>query len=259
MQVACVTALLIGAAALPLAAQNAGQCRHEAERSATVDASGARRLLVRAGAGSLRIEGRPGLSTVRVRGRACASSADLLEQLRLSARRDGDEVVVEADRRDQDGWNFRGNEYARLDLVMEVPARMAADIDDGSGEIELRNLGTLEIEDGSGEIVGDELHGDVRIHDGSGSIRLADVTGALTIEDGSGEIDLRNIGGAIDIDDGSGEIEIHGARRNVRIRDASGSIDVSDIGGDFIVTDDGSGNINYDDVRGRVDIPRKRR
>ncbi|HEX6066255.1 MAG TPA: hypothetical protein VFZ04_18615, partial [Longimicrobiales bacterium] len=64
MQVACVTALLIGAAALPLAAQDAGQCRHEAERSATVDASGARRLLVRAGAGSLRIEGRPGLSAV---------------------------------------------------------------------------------------------------------------------------------------------------------------------------------------------------
>ena len=260
MQVACVTALLIGVAALPLAAQDAGQCRHEAERSATVDANGARRMLVAAGAGSLRIEGKPGLSAVRVRGRACASSADLLEQIRLTARRDGGDVVVEANRRDQQaGWNFRGNEYARLDLVMEVPARMSADIDDGSGEIELRNLGALEIDDGSGEIVGDELHGDVRIHDGSGGIRLTDVAGALTIEDGSGEIDLRNIGGVIDIEDGSGEIEIHGARRNVRIRDASGSIDVSDIGGDFVVTDDGSGSIAYDDVRGRVDIPRKRR
>lgn len=260
MQVAYVTALLMGATALPLAAQGADQCRHEAERSATVDANGARQLVVRAGSGSLRIEGKAGLTAVRVRGRACASSADLLEQIKLSARRDGGGVVVEANRRDEDdGWHFRANEYARLDVVMEVPARMAANIDDGSGSIELDGLGAVEIEDGSGEITGTNLNGDVTIEDGSGEIRLTDVTGRVTIEDGSGEIELENVGGAIDIEDGSGEIEIRGARSGVRISDASGSIDVSDVAGDFVVTNDGSGSIDYDNVRGRVDIPRRKR
>lgn len=259
MQVALLTAILVVGSALPLAAQDQDQCRHEAQRSATVEAGGARRILVEAGAGSLKIEGKPGLTSVTIRGRACASSADLLEEIQLSARRDGGDVVVKANNRDNDGWNFRGNEYARLDVVMEVPARIAAEIDDGSGSIDLSNLGAVRIDDGSGEIVADNLQGDVDIEDGSGEIRLIDVTGRVTIEDGSGEIELRNIGGAIDIDDGSGEIDIRGARNSVRVSDASGSIDVVDVDGDFIVTADGSGSIDYDNVKGRVDIPRKRR
>jgi DUF4097 and DUF4098 domain-containing protein YvlB len=260
MQVVLWTAVLIGATAAPLMAQDRDQCRHEAQRSATVDANGARRLVISAGSGSLRIEGKPGITTVRITGRACASSADLLDDIRLNARRSDADVIVEAnDRQNEGGWNFRGNEYARLDLVMEVPARIAAEIDDGSGSIDLSNLGALLIEDGSGEITGDNLNGDVEIDDGSGTIRLVDVTGSVRIEDGSGEISLRNIGGRIDIDDGSGEIDVRGARNTVRINDSSGGIDVADVDGDFIVVSDSSGGIDYDNVKGRVDIPRGRR
>lgn len=260
MQVAYVTVLLLGVAVLPVAAQDTGPCRYEAQRSANVDANGARKLLVEAGSGSLKIEGKAGLNSVRVRGRACASSADLLEEIQLRARRDGNQVVIEANRRDsQSGWNFRGNEYARLDVVMEVPAGIASEIEDGSGSMDVSNLGSVEIEDGSGEIVADNLNGDVHIHDGSGSIRLVDVTGRVDIEDGSGEISLRNVGGAIDIDDGSGQIDVRGTRAGVRVSDASGSIEVADVAGDFVVDDDGSGNISYHNVRGRVDIPRRRR
>ena len=74
MQVAILTAVFLGSAALPLMAQDYDECRHEAQRSANVDARGARRLLVGAGSGSLKIEGKPGLTTVRITGRACASS-----------------------------------------------------------------------------------------------------------------------------------------------------------------------------------------
>ena len=260
MQVTILAGLIIAVSPLPLLAQDSDQCRHEAQRSATADARNARRLLVGAGAGSLKIEGKPGLTSVRITGRACASSAGLLNEINLTARRSGDDVVVEANDRDgQGGWNFRGNEYARLDVVMEVPAEIAVEIDDGSGSIDLSNLGAVVIEDGSGDIVADNLRGDVEIDDGSGSIRLIDVAGRVRIEDGSGGISLRNIGGAIDIDDGSGEIDVRGTRSNVRISDASGGIDVVDVEGDFIVTNDGSGGIDYDNVKGRVDIPRRRR
>jgi hypothetical protein len=39
----------------------------------------------------------------------------------------------------------------------------------------------------------------------------------------------------------------------------SGSVDVTHVGGDFIVDRKASGSIEYSDVRGRVDIPERRR
>lgn len=260
MQAAFVASLLLAVSAAPAFAQY-DDCRHEAQRNTTLDLNDARRLVVDAGSGSLKIVGRPGLSHVRVRGRACASSADLLEDITLRSRRSGGDIVIEAnvnrDRRNQ-GWNHRENHYARLDVEIEVPARMVAEIHDGSGSIDLSNLGAVVIEDGSGDIVANDLNGDVDIEDGSGGIRLVDVAGRVQIDDGSGEITLHNVGGLIDIDDSSGEINIRVARNTVRISDSSGSIDVSDVAGDLIVDDDSSGGIDYDNVKGRVDIPRSK-
>ena len=260
MHSALLTAALIATTALPAIAQDDDDCRHEAQRSATVDANGARLLSIEAGSGFLKIVGKPGINQVIIRGRACASHADLLNDIRLTANREGSDVVITANKRERNDWSgYHGNEYARLDVTIEVPARMAAEIADGSGSIDISNLGAVRIEDGSGDIVGNGLNGDVRVKDGSGGIRLIDVAGRLDIDDGSGSITLRNINGAIDIDDSSGEINIRGAHNNVRISDSSGSIDVVDVDGDFVVDDDSSGSIDYDNVKGRVDIPRRRR
>ena len=263
MQAVLKTALMLVAFTTPAVAQDYDECRHQAQRSATLDVAAARRLLVEAGSGSLKIVGKPGVSHVTVRGRACASSADLLERITLRTRRDGADAIVEANinrDRDENNWrNHSGNYYTRLDVEMEVPARLATEIHDGSGSIDISNLGAVLIEDGSGDIVADNLNGDVDIEDGSGGIRLVDVAGRVKIDDGSGTISLRNIGGLIDIDDSSGEINIRSARNSVRISDSSGGIDVVDVEGDFIVMDDSSGGIDYDNVKGRVDIPRRKR
>lgn len=259
MQVRLWTVALLGVVASDAMAQRSDPCAHEAQRSAMVDAAGARLLRLEAGSGSLRVEGRAGQNRVVVRGRACASSAELLERIELHGQRSGNDVVIRANvQRDRDR-GFVGHHYARLDIVVEVPAGMSAEIEDGSGSIDLTNLGAVTIEDGSGEIVANHLRGDVEIDDGSGSIRLVDVTGRVRIDDGSGEIELQNIGGLIEIDDGSGEVTIRGARNSVNVSDGSGDIDVRDVAGDFTVADDGSGSIAYDNVRGRVDVPRRKR
>ena len=261
MQHTLLTASLLAAVAAPALSQSYddyNDCRFEAQRTENVDARGARTLMLKAGAGSLKIEGKAGLDRVVIRGRACASEARLLDEIELRADRSGSSVTVESMQR-EGGWNFVNNGYARLDLVIEVPARLAADITDGSGSIELVNLGEVELTDGSGEIKANQLHGNIRIHDGSGSITLRDVAGGVEIRDGSGSIDLRDVAGMIDVKDGSGEVEISGARNSVRISDSSGSIGVRDIAGDFVVERDGSGGIDYANVRGRVDIPRRRR
>lgn len=252
-----LTAALLFVAAQGALAQTYQQCRHEAQRSANIDAGGARLLTVKAGAGSLRIEGKAGSNRVVIRGRACASDAGLLDEIELRADRRGSDVVVEAMQRDR-GWSFTGNRYASLDLVIEVPARMAAEIADGSGSIDISNLGAVSITDGSGEILGNDLHGDVRIRDGSGSIKLTGLGGAVNIHDGSGSIELREVAGLVDITDGSGEIDVRTARNSIRIVDGSGGIDVADVDGDFTVSRGGSGGIGYSNVKGRVDIPNRR-
>ncbi len=252
-----LTAALLLGAAQGVLAQGADQCRHEAQRTASVDASGARFLTVKAGAGSLRVEGKAGLDRVVIRGRACASDARLLEAIELRADRRGSDVVVEARAR-VEGWSLTGMRYASLDLIIEVPARMAAQITDGSGSIDFSNLGAVSITDGSGEIVGTDLHGDVRIEDGSGNIALTNLAGGVNVHDGSGAIELRNVGGLIDITDGSGEIDVRTARNSIRISDGSGGIEVADVDGDFTVTRSGSGGIGYSNVKGRVDIPNRR-
>src|SRR5687768_18541454 len=105
-------ALLLGTAS-PLFAQFRDECRHEAQRTATVAAADARNILVQAGAGSLKIEGKASLDRVQIRGRACASSAGLLEDLQIRADRSGSDVRVESVRReDNNEWSFTGNRYA---------------------------------------------------------------------------------------------------------------------------------------------------
>src|SRR5690606_32254437 len=112
------------------------RCRFEAERSATVSAAGASALEVEARAGSLTVEGRSGLTEVRVRGRACASSRELLDALQVNVDRSGGAVRVRMP--EIEGEHWRDNTYARLDLVVEVPAGIDASISDGSGSMEVR-------------------------------------------------------------------------------------------------------------------------
>jgi hypothetical protein len=210
---------------------------HRAPREARVDASGARVAKLEAKAGSLRVEGRAGATAVVVHGTACASRASLLDGIQVVARREGDAVRVEAVI-PENSWLTGGS--AHLDLVIEVPAGLALDIQDGSGTAEILGAGSVRIEDGSGSLSIRDVAGDVHVRDGSGEIEIHGVEGSVTIED-----------------DGSGSIEVEGVKGSVVVRnDGSGSISVRDVSGDFSVRHDGSGGIEHHDVRGRVDLPR---
>jgi hypothetical protein len=215
---------------------------YDAPRNATVNASGATLLRIDARAGMLRVTGRADITEVRVRGTARASSRDLLEDIKLEATRNGNEVVIRVvmpEQRDS-GWNWQ----ALLDLVIEAPATLPLDIDDTSGDMTIESVAAK-----------------IRIEDNSGNIRVRDAGGDVWISDSSGGIDVSGVKGSVDVDeDSSGEIEIYDVTGSVHVgRDSSGSIDVSRVGGDFVVERDGSGSIEYDGVKGKVDIPQKNR
>lgn len=245
-----------------LLARELGAQRGEvtAQRSGRVSAAGARLARIEARAGSLRITGREGLAEVLATGTARASSPALLEQIRLTVERRGDAAYVIVDIPDHSG-RWSDDEHASLDLVVEVPRALALDVQDRSGDVEIRGVGTLDLVDNSGDVTIEDVGGRLRVRDNSGELRIRDVRGDVTLEDGSGGVDLRKIGGSVTVDrDGSGEFEAEEVTGSIRIASkGSGSVDVAGVGGDFIVSRKGSGSIEHRDVKGRVQVPERDR
>jgi DUF4097 and DUF4098 domain-containing protein YvlB len=225
-----------------------------------VDATGAKSVEVEAGAGSLRVEGKAGLRQVQVTGTARSSSQRFLTQIKLIAERRGDVVFIKADIPDSD--SNRDDDYsASLDLVIEVPQGINAEVGDGSGDTKILNVGSLDASDGSGSFSVIGAAGSVRITDGSGDLTIENVGGDVKVNDGSGDITVRNVTGSFTVEsDGSGGIYATDVRGSVVVQnDGSGSIEVNKVGKDFTVESKGSGSIDYADVSGRVDIPERRR
>jgi DUF4097 and DUF4098 domain-containing protein YvlB len=206
------------------------------------------------------VEGKAGLRQVQVTGTARSSSQQFLTQIKLIAERRGDVVFIKGDIPDSERNN--DDDYsAALDLVIEVPQGINADVSDGSGDTKILNVGSLEASDGSGSFSVIGAAGSVRITDGSGDLTIENVGGDVKVNDGSGDINVRNVTGSFTVEsDGSGGIyatDVHGSV--VVQNDGSGSIEVNKVGKDFTVESKGSGSIEYADVSGRIDIPDRRR
>jgi len=251
-------------------------CRFEAERSVTSPAGSVEGLRLKAGSGSLEVVGVEGIGEIQAVGRACASHENLLSSIQLDSEMSGSTLVMETQYPDLSGIRG-GNRYARLDLRIEVPAGMAAEIQDGSGEMTLSDLGSLMVDDGSGEVVISGIRGDLTLEDGSGELEIRGVSGWVIVEDGSGELVLEDVGSDVEVHDSSGELVIRGVGGSVTLYDSSGEVNVQDevgsvkvvqdrsgdivvngVGGDFIVERDGSGGIRFESVEGSVDIPKKK-
>lgn len=246
------TALLL---LLPPAVAEAQRCDVRRDVDHQLDAAGLAGVLIDAEAGSLEVVGAD-VDGIRVRGVLCAGDEATAADARLVVERREDAAWIEVDLPD----GLRRGDYARMDLTIEMPRSLPADIRDGSGGIEVRGIAAVRLDDGSGSMEILDIEGAVIIDDGSGEIRVERV-GSIEIDDGSGEIDIAGVRGSVRIiEDGSGSIDIREVAGDVRIdEDGSGSITVVGVGGDFVLHDDGSGSVRYRDVDGRVSVPRDRR
>ena len=246
-------------ALLPVVAASLGAQDYTAPRNATVPASNARRIEVIARAGTLRIDGQRGANEVTVRGTARASSRRALDAVRLIAEERGGTIRIEADIPENRDWN--DDDRQSLDLTIQVPRDLPIVVEDGSGDLEIQNVGPLVLSDGSGDATIAHVGGNLRVKDGSGALHIADVNGDVDVTDGSGELEIRDVRGGVEIEGkGSGFLRITSVDQSVHIRaKGSGSVEANHIGGDFVVERKASGDIDYADVKGKVDIPQPRR
>ncbi len=244
-------------AASPATAQH--QCEFQADRELTLPTGSVDALEITAGSGYLLVEGTSSASEIRVSATLCASSEERLEALEVVLERSGSEAVLDTDYPDWNDWGGR-NQYARIDLEVEVPAGLDLHVKDGSGEAELRGVGSLTIQDGSGSLDLIDIGGDLDVRDGSGGLHIRGVRGDVEVRDGSGGLEIDDVAGSVRVSDGSGSVDIRSVDMDVVIaRKGSGMIDVQEVGGDLTVEDSRRERVRYRDVQGAVDLPPERR
>ena len=247
---ALTAATMLLPTALP--AQERCEFRDDVElRGSAVD-----ELDVDAGAGTLVIRGADEVGVIRVTATLCASDRDRLEALEVTL--DGDRL--ETDYPDgEGGWLRFGSHYARIDLMIDVPAGTHVHVEDSSGRVRIAGVGDVELEDGSGNVQLEDV-GSVSIVDGSGSLSIEGSTGDVEVIDGSGSIGIRGVTGDVVVEDGSGSINIAEVGGSVRIVDpGSGGVNVRDVTGDLVVTDGRRERIRYSNIGGTLDLPAARR
>lgn len=228
-------------------------CRHTAQRRASLDAAGATRIEIVARAGDLTVKPTGGGSLV-AEGTACASSQQLLEQVQLRTQRDGDVLRVLAQLPGE--MKGIGLFYASLDLVVSVPGDLPVQVTDSSGDVTADGVRLQSIHDSSGDILVRNVRGDFEIDDSSGEVRVEQAQGKVRITDSSGDIVVQGAAGVHVVVDGSGDIEIGRVAGDVRIeRDSSGDISIAGVTGNVEVLADGSGDVRVSDARGTVKVP----
>jgi DUF4097 and DUF4098 domain-containing protein YvlB len=221
-----------------LAAIHAAQSRE----TLTLSAADLKTLRIDCGAGYLKVQGIDGLERIEVsavldvRGFAEEELAAFKKEfvtLKLEKIAGQAELTATIESGFSLAALFGGSHDARIDLDIRVPRRLALAIDDGSGDLDIRDSdGNLSLDDGSGDIRLDNIKGQVEIEDGSGDIELNDAGSDVDIDDGSGQINLNRVLGAVIVDDGSGDIVIDGVEKDVTIDEAgSGSVEIRNVKG----------------------------
>ena len=228
-------------------------CEHRADRRASLDTAGVARVVINARAGDLEVKPASGTTLVAA-GPACASSAKLLEQTDIAARREGDTLRVDV--LVPNNMVGIGVFYATLDLTVNVPASLPIEITDSSGDVQAADVRVVKLTDSSGDVVLRQPRADVEIWDSSGDLRIENAAGQVQIRDSSGDIVIVGAKEVVIPSDSSGDIAIQRVAGSVRIeQDSSGDIRVTDIGRDFHLLSDSSGEVKVSGVKGQVHLP----
>lgn len=212
------------------------------EKSLDMQSADLASFRVDATAGDLVIEGVEGLQEIQVSARIHGENVEAGDyQLELSRQGSQAELTVDIEQ----GY-FSNN---RIDLIVKVPAQLALEVLDSSGDINIKSMkGGLSVKDSSGDLDVRDIIGDVKIEDRSGDLSITMVDGQVSVYDRSGDAEVSQVNGNVVFDDRSGDIEIRDVNGTVTVNDSSGDIFVKNAEG-FELQDDGSGDLELVNVK----------
>ena len=136
----------------------------------------------------------------------------------------------------------------RVQLTVRVPARLGVEVRLGGGELDVTNVGAVQVVKASGRIrlasiagaVTGELGpgeieidhaGSVAIETRSSQVRIADVAGSFEVEARRGDFRARGIGGPAHLDGRDVEAELEDLAGPLRLTGSGGEVRVRDVRG----------------------------
>ncbi|MFC5438123.1 DUF4097 family beta strand repeat-containing protein [Rhodanobacter umsongensis] len=244
----------------PIAAFAATPCKYEAPRNLQLDLAGVRAVQIEVHSYNLHLTGSDSARGLAVTGRACASEKAALDDLQVTQRREGDQLLL-----DIGGSNNRhfslslfGDSYANLEVTAQLPANLPVTLSVGSGDADVSGVQQLQSNVGSGDLHVRQTTGKFSTSVGSGNVDATDI-GSLELGSvGSGDFKADGIKGDAKVGSiGSGDVTLSHVGGSVHADTlGSGDLAVSDVSGDFSLGAKGSGDVNHSGVKGKVSVPR---
>lgn len=248
--------LLALLALLPLTV-TAADCRYSAPRNVHDDLAGIHRVQIALHSQDLHLVGVGNANGLQFSGRACASSQSALDNLQVTSRREGDQLIIDVGGHNAFNVGILGVSYAYLELQAQLPANMPVSINTGSGDAYVSGLAQLDAQTGSGDLHVDHIAGEVSVTTGSGNVELSDVGSVRASSVGSGDLKARNVRNGVNVGNvGSGDVTLEHVGGNVYVGTiGSGDVVAKDVRGDFVVAAKGSGDIEHSGIGGKVSVP----
>lgn len=141
------------------------------------------------------------------------ASRERLDNIKLEIHKEGDTVVIDANRRER-GWNIHNNNVVETDFDIKVPRKTNLNIDVFSAPVNVQGV-----------------EGSYNVHTFSSRVRLDDAVGSIRANTFSGPVEIRpaawQTGQTIDVRTFSGNVELRvseDARATVAFNSFSGRL-----------------------------------
>jgi hypothetical protein len=241
----------------PLAGHAAEHCAFEAPRNMSLGLAGVHGVQIQVHSFDLHVIGRADTGKLDVRGRACASDRKMLDQLVVTQRREGDQLLLELTEAGGGSFHLFGSSYTGLDVTVQLPASLPLTVDVGSGDADVSGVAQLDSRVGSGDLHVRNISGRFSTGVGSGDIDANDVGSLQVGSVGSGDLTVGGVGGDVRVGSiGSGDVRLRDVHGSVHVDTlGSGDLDVDGAGGDLSLGAKGSGDVSHSGVKGKVQVP----
>lgn len=236
----------------------AATCKFEAPRHLQLDLAGVKAVQIEVHSQDLHLLGSDTATGLSLQGRACASDKSMLDNLQVTQRRQGDQLLLDIGGNVHSSFSLFGRSYASLDVRMQLPANMPVTVNVGSGDADVRGVQQLQGQVGSGDLHVRAIANLFGASVGSGDIDAIDIGRLALGSVGSGDFRGENIKGDASIGSiGSGDVVLRKVGGSVHADTlGSGDLTVNDVGGDFSLGAKGSGDVSHAGVKGKVSVPR---
>lgn len=169
-------------------------------------------------------------------------AAEEFERRRFTARAQGDRLVVRTDPPSR-RWSTASRD-AQYQVTVEIPRRFSAELDLGSGNVEVGDLrGDLSVDVGSGNVSVASVDGSAAVDTGSGNVQVGAVAGDLEVDTGSGNVQAGRVDGRFSADTGSGRVQAGPVDGPVAVDTGSGRVEVTMARAHPAEIDTGSGSV----------------